>query len=264
MKVTSARKGSSASEKRSRFGPGVRVGPGSLVEDDVHLGEDASGSSGSKELEIGRDAIIRAGAEVHPGVLIGDRLEVGRNVVIGEGTSIGDDCEVWNNTLIDSGCTIGNRVRIGGNCYIAQFTTIADDVGIAPGVCLANDPHPGSRTHLCMRGPTVERRAQIGMNATIFPFVTIGERSLVEAGSVVTRDVPAEHIVAGNPARIVGTVADVTCPLDLAEGRYLDAADQDRPDRGVRQPSSLGYPRPPAMGRRPSVGIAATPRASDA
>src|SRR6266481_3102861 len=101
------------------------------------------------------------------------------------------------------------------------FTTIEDDVTIGPGVGLANDPHPGSENHACMRGPTIERGAQIGMNATILPFVTIGQRSVVGAGSVVTRAVPAELVVAGNPARVLKSVSQVTCPLDLQPGEYL-------------------------------------------
>jgi len=72
-----------------------------------------------------------------------------------------------------------------------------------------------------MRGPTIERGAQIGMNATILPFVTIGQRSVVGAGSVVTSAVPAELVVAGNPARVLKSVAQVTCPLDLRQGEYL-------------------------------------------
>ena len=229
----------------------MRIGSGSLIAEDVRLGEEGARSQGSRDLEIGRGAIIRAGTEVHRGVQIGDRLNTGRNVLISEDTSIGDDCRVSSNTVIESGCTIGDRVRIGVNCYIAQFTTIADDVGIAPGVCLTSDPHPGSETRLCMRGPTIEQGVQIGMNATIFPFVTVGARSLVDAGSVVTRDVPSEHVVAGNPARIVGPVADVTCPLDLEEGDYLQVPEQ-RESRasGQRQRSPLQSPALPALPTR--------------
>ena len=65
------------------------------------------------------------------------------------------------------------------------------------------------------------RGAQIGMNVTILPFVTVGERSLVGAGSVVTRSVPAGLVVVGNPARVLKSVTQVACPLDLPEGDYL-------------------------------------------
>ena len=133
---------------------------------------------------------------------IGARLETGHNVVIREDNVLGDDVKIWNNTTIDYGCRIGHRVKIHTNCYIAQFTVLEDDVFLAPGVAVANDPHPGCAfSSQCMRGPTVRAGAQIGAGVTLLPFVTIGRRALVGAGSVVTRDVPDEVVVAGNPAR---------------------------------------------------------------
>jgi acetyltransferase-like isoleucine patch superfamily enzyme len=181
---------------------------------------------------IGTNGRIRSGSAISDGVRIGDRFDAGHNVTVGEDAVFGDDCHLANNTIIGSGCTIGDRVTIDANCYVAQFTTIEDDVTIAAGVCLANDPHPGSDAHLCVRGPTIQRGAQIGMNATVLPFVIVGERSLVGAGSVVTRDVPAELVVAGNPARILKSVSQVTCPLDLEAGQYLRAP-QGRPARSA-------------------------------
>lgn len=205
----------------------MRIGQGGLIDDDVRLGgEHAHGAP--RPIQIGRDARIRGCSTIDDGARIGDRFETGQNVFIGEDTVIGDDCHIENNTIIEAGCTLGDRVRIQANCYVAAFTTIEDDVTIGPGVGLASDPHPGSDNHSCMRGPTIERGAQIGMNATILPFVTIGQRSVVGAGSVVTDPVPAELVVAGNPARVIKSVSQVTCPLDLELGEYLRAT-QDGP-----------------------------------
>jgi len=163
---------------------------------------------------------------LYAGSQVGDGFETGHNVVVREDNAIGTDVKVWNNSVIDYGCVIGDRVKIHSNCYVAQFTTIEDDVFIAPGVSLANDPHPGSATHLCMRGPTIKAGAQIGMNATVLPFVVVGERSLVGAGAVVTRDVPPGMVVVGNPARVLKPVSEVMCPLDLARGEYLEATER--------------------------------------
>jgi len=66
----------------------------------------------------------------------------------------------------------------------------------------ANDRHPICRE--CMRGPTIKRGARVGINATLLPEVVIGEGALVGAAAVVTRDVPAGMVVAGNPARVMG------------------------------------------------------------
>jgi acetyltransferase-like isoleucine patch superfamily enzyme len=204
----------------------VRIGQGSLIDDEVRLGgERVHGAP--RPIEIGKGARIRDGSTIDDGARIGDHFETGQNVFIGEDTVIGDGCHIGNNTIIEAGCTLGDRVRIQANCYVAAFTTIEDDVTIGPGVGLANDPHPGSEDHACMRGPTIERGAQIGMNATILPFVTIGQRSVVGAGSVVTRAVPPELVVAGNPARVLKSVSQVSCPLDLELGEYMQNAPAD-------------------------------------
>ena len=208
----------------------VHIGQGTLIDDDVRVGgEHANGAS--RPIEIGRDARIRGGSGIDDGARIGDRFETGHNVFIGEDAVIGDDCHIENNTIIEVGCTLGDRVRVQANCFVAAFTTIEDDVTIGPGVGLANDPHPGSVNHACMRGPTIERGAQIGMNATILPFVTIGQRSVVGAGSVVTHPVPPELVVAGNPARVLKSISQVTCPLDLQPGEYLDGSSEPAPAR---------------------------------
>jgi acetyltransferase-like isoleucine patch superfamily enzyme len=209
----------------------VRIGQGTLIDDDVRLGT-GHAHAASRPIEIGRDARIRGGSTIDDGARIGDRLETGHNVFIGEDTVIGDDFHVEDNTIIEAGCTLGDRVRVQANCYVAAFTTIEDDVTIGPGVGLANDPHPGSENHACMRGPTIERGAQIGMNATILPFVTIGQRSVVGAGSVVTRAVPAGLVVAGNPARVLKSVSEVTCPLDLELGEYMRVTQTGPADEG--------------------------------
>ncbi len=214
-----------AGSPAQRWASHIRIGRGALIDDDVRLGGGHAQGGASHPIEIGRDVRIRGGSMIDDGVRIGDRLETGHNVFIGEDTVIGDDVHIENNTIIEAGCTLGDRVRVQANCYAAAFTTIEDDVTIGPGVGLANDPHPGSENHACMRGPTIERGAQIGMNATILPFVTIGQRSVVGAGSVVTRAVPAELVVAGNPARVLKSVSQVTCPLDLQPGEYLCGPD---------------------------------------
>jgi acetyltransferase-like isoleucine patch superfamily enzyme len=120
---------------------------------------------------------------------------------------------VWSNSVVDYGCVIGSRVKIHTGVYIPQFTVIEDDVFIAPGCTFANDLHPGCR---CadgnMRGPTIRQGARIGVNCTLVPGVEIGAYALVGSGSVVTHDVPPGVVVAGNPARIMGTTKSLRCP----------------------------------------------------
>ena len=153
-------------------------------------------------LEIGPHATVRAFTVIYAGSRIGSHLETGHGTVIREENRIGDHQSIWSNSTIDYGCVIGNNVRIHTGVYVAQFTTIEDEVFLAPGVMIANDRHPICRE--CMRGPTIKRGARVGINATLLPEVVVGEGALVGAAAVVTRDVPAGMVVAGNPARVMG------------------------------------------------------------
>ena len=159
-------------------------------------------------LSIGPHAIIRSFSVIYAGSRIGAHLETGHGAVIREENRIGDDFSIWNNSTVDYGCVIGSRVRVHTGVYIAQFTVIEDDVFLAPGVMIANDRHPICRD--CMRGPTIKRAARVGINATLLPEIVVGEAALVGSGAVVTRDVPARAVVVGNPARVIGTVDQLT------------------------------------------------------
>src|SRR5207302_7537730 len=86
---------------------------------------------------------------------------------------------------------------------VAQHTVMEDDVFVAPGAGLANDRYPVSPA---LEGPVLRRGARIGVNATLLPGVEVGAHALVGAGAVVTKDVPAGVVVAGNPARKIGSV----------------------------------------------------------
>ena len=174
-------------------------------------------------LRIGPGARIRSGTVIYAGSTIGAGLETGHNVVIREENTIGDGLTIWSNSTIDYCCTIGNRVKIHCNVYVAQFTTLEDEVFLAPGVTIANDPHPVCG--LCMRGPTIKRGARIGVNVTLLPHITIGEGALIGAGSVVTRDVPAYVVAYGNPARPCKSVDELPCPSDLVERPYINGLD---------------------------------------
>jgi acetyltransferase-like isoleucine patch superfamily enzyme len=177
---------------------------------------------GDHTLMIGRGACIRSGTVIYAGSSIGSDLETGHNVVIREENTIGDGFSIWNNSVVDYGCTIGSRVKVHCSVYIAQFTVIEDDVFLAPGVMVANDLHPGCPlANECMRGPTIKRGAQIGVNSTLLPFVTIGEGAVIGAGSVVTQDVPAHALAYGNPARVVKDICELRCSFGYVDGPYV-------------------------------------------
>jgi acetyltransferase-like isoleucine patch superfamily enzyme len=191
----------------------VNLGPDANVDHGVLLGYPPGRPGTFAAVRIGRGARIRSGSVIYAAVDIGDDFETGHNAIVREDNRIGSHCTLWNSSTIDYGCVIGNRVRIHCNVYIAQFTTLEDDVFLAPGVTIANDPHPMCTK--CMQGPTIRSGARIGVNATLLPLITIGENALVGAGSVVTKDVPAGVLVAGSPARVIGPVDSIECPFGI-------------------------------------------------
>jgi acetyltransferase-like isoleucine patch superfamily enzyme len=211
------------SESLFDLGDNVRMGDGGEVDPGVILGYPTGRRIADLTLWIGLGARIRSGTVIYAGSTIGTGLETGHNVVIREENSIGDHLNIWNSSTIDYGCTIGHGVKIHCNVYVAQYTILEDNVFLAPGVTIANDPHP--LCGLCMRGPTIKRGARIGVNVTLLPHITVGEGAFIGAGSVVTRDIPAYTVAYGNPARPVRPVDELPCPFDLVEQPYRDGQD---------------------------------------
>ena len=201
----------------------ILLGDGCEIDPGVLLGYPTGRRIDDVTLYIGPGARIRSGTVIYAGSSIGAGLETGHSVVIREENTIGDHLNIWNNSTIDYGCTIGNEVKIHCNVYVAQFTTLEDEVFLAPGVTIANDPHP--ICGLCMRGPTISRGARIGVNVTLLPQIVVGEGALVGAGSVVTRDIPPHTLAYGNPARPVRTVDELPCPFEMVERAYVQGMD---------------------------------------
>jgi len=133
------------------------------------------------------------------------------------GCHIGDETKIGAFVEIQAGAVIGARCKISSHSFICEGVVIADEVFVGHGVMFTNDTYPRATTlDGALAGPAdwmcsptrVGRRASIGSGAVILPNLTIGENAMVGAGAVVTRDVPANAIVAGCPARVVGDVAD--------------------------------------------------------
>jgi acetyltransferase-like isoleucine patch superfamily enzyme len=172
-------------------------------------------------LRLGDHAYLRAGTVIYGGSTIGSHFQTGHNVVVREQNTLGDHVQIWNNTTIDYGCTIGSHVKIHTNCYIAQLTVLEDEVFLAPGVTIANDLHPGCAFSVeCLKGPTIKRGTQIGVNVTITPYVTIGEYSVIGSGAVITQDIPPHSLVVGNPGRVIKQIETITCKTGIAEGGH--------------------------------------------
>ena len=155
-------------------------------------------SEASEGAKIGKRCIIRSGTVIYENVVIEDHVRTGHNVLIREGSIIGEGSLIGTGVILDGSVKIGNHVKIQSNAYLPHLTIIEDDVFIAPNVCFTNDLYPQSKR---LTGVKVEKEAIICANATLLPGIQIGKRSVVGAGSVVTKNVPDGSVVLGNPAR---------------------------------------------------------------
>ena len=148
-------------------------------------------------------------------VCISNDVKLGRNVKLSKfinlyGCSVGDDTKIGAFVEVQKNARIGSNCKISSHSFVCEGVTIEDDVFIGHGVMFTNDKYPRStvaggglqtETDWQVIPTIVKKGASIGTNATILCGVTIGENAIVGAGSVVTKDVAPNTIVAGIPAK---------------------------------------------------------------
>jgi acetyltransferase-like isoleucine patch superfamily enzyme/dTDP-4-dehydrorhamnose 3,5-epimerase-like enzyme len=139
---------------------------------------------------------------------IGFNTRIWQFAVILPGASIGSEVNICSHCLIENDVVIGDRVTIKSGVQLWDGLRIEDDVFIGPNVTFTNDQFPRSKKRPGQFLQTlIHKGASIGANATVLPGVTIGAHAMVGAGAVVTRNVPPNAIVVGNPATITGYVS---------------------------------------------------------
>jgi acetyltransferase-like isoleucine patch superfamily enzyme len=149
-------------------------------------------------------------------------VKLGREVKLSQfinlyGCQIGDETKIGAFVEIQKNASVGSRCKISSHTFVCEGVTIEDNVFIGHGVTFINDSYPRATTSdgglqtekdWHVEKTVVKRGASIGSGSTILSNVVIGENAIVGAGSVVTRDVSANTIVAGNPARVLRSITN--------------------------------------------------------
>jgi acetyltransferase-like isoleucine patch superfamily enzyme len=150
---------------------------------------------------------------IAPDVVLGRDVKIHSFVNL-YGCTVGDETRLGTFVEIQKGARVGARCKISSHTFICEGVRVEDEVFVGHGVMFINDRRPRAtradgtpqtESDWTLEPTIVRRGASIGSNATILCGVEIGERAVVGAGAVVTRDVPAGSVVAGNPARVIGS-----------------------------------------------------------
>ena len=161
---------------------------------------------------MNEEVYIHESSYVDEGVTLGKGTKVWHFCHIQKGAVLGENCSLGQNVNIGPGVKIGNGVRIQNNVSVYEGVEIEDNVFLGPSCVFTNVlmPRADQSVHGNYARTLVREGASLGANCTIVCGHTVGRRALVGAGAVVTKDVPDYAIVAGVPAKVIGTTKSIT------------------------------------------------------
>lgn len=134
---------------------------------------------------------------------IGIDTRIWQFCVVLENAIIGENCNICSQCFIENDVSIGNNVTIKNGVYLWDGITIEDAVQIGPNVSFTNDKYPRAKQPYNLQKTLVKRNASIGAASVILGGVTIGENAMIGAGSLVTKDIPANELWYGTPAKFI-------------------------------------------------------------
>lgn len=213
---------------RAMIGANVRIGDNTVIYDNVSIGDGTViandcvlGEPGPRYYRdpayvnppttIGPNSLIRSHAIIYSGVTLGSHFESGHRIIIREGMVMGNHCRVGTQTDLQGDSRFGNHCWLHSNVFVAKHTHAGNFVFIYPHVVITDDPHPPSDISA---GATIEDFAQISAGSVLMSGVKIGKHSLVAANSLVMKDVGEYDLVAGQPAKFIKKVQEVSSRTD--------------------------------------------------
>lgn len=197
----------------------IKIGKNAKIGEYVLLGVEPRKPTG--ELQIGDNAVIRSHTIIYAGNKIGDNFQTGHGVLIRENNIIANNVSIGSHTVVERENIIEDNVRIHSHCFIPEFVVIKRKAWIGPRVTILNVLHPPCpKWEECAKNVIIEENVKVGGNVTILPRVRIGKNSLIGAGTVVTKDVPSNSVVVGNPGRVIENIKDLDCILGYYKVPY--------------------------------------------
>lgn len=146
--------------------------------------------------------------KIHPlsdvqSINIGNNTSIWQYCVVLKHAQIGNDCNICSHCFIENDVKIGNNVTVKNGVYLWDGITIEDNVQIGPNVTFTNDKYPRAKQPFELQRTVLKKNVSIGAASTILGGVTIGENAMIGAGSLVTKDIPANELWLGSPAKFI-------------------------------------------------------------